>query len=258
MNDDSDRLIYLAIGPFAAMVLGVLLIPLRDYTNASNLTLLFLVLTIVVAEFGGRWAAVATALVSALSLDFFLTQPYLRLAIQDKHDIIAFVGLAVCGLVAAALGSKRGERVADLRAARRQQDALHTALIELERGTAIEYSATRLLDACRAALSLAAIVVRDNQNNVLAARPDTRPVPELMLQADSLLPPGVSDRVLRQEPLPLPHDGGRLALKFDGRQVGWLDVWGGDAPVSAESRRALADVARVVAAMLVLGKRGAE
>ena len=45
-----------------------------------------------VAEFGGRWPAVATALASALSLDFFLTQPYLHLAIDDKHDIIAFAG----------------------------------------------------------------------------------------------------------------------------------------------------------------------
>ncbi len=43
---------------------------------------------------------------STLSLDFFLTQPYLRLEIEGKHDIIAFVGLAGCGLLAAALASR--------------------------------------------------------------------------------------------------------------------------------------------------------
>ena len=82
MKDDSSPLIYLAMGSLAAIGLGIALIPFREATSASNFTLPFLVLTIVVAEFGGRWAAVATAMVSALSLDFFLTQPYLHLAIQ--------------------------------------------------------------------------------------------------------------------------------------------------------------------------------
>ena len=62
--------------------------PLRTYTTASNFAFVFVALTIVVAEMGGRAAAVVTALVSALSLDFFLTQPYMRLTIHEKHDVI--------------------------------------------------------------------------------------------------------------------------------------------------------------------------
>jgi K+-sensing histidine kinase KdpD len=104
---DADRLIYLAAGPLVAILLGVALIPLREVVIASNFTFPFIILTIVVSEFGGRPAAVTTALVSALSLDFFLTKPYLRLTIQGKHDVTAFVGLAACGLVAAALGAHR-------------------------------------------------------------------------------------------------------------------------------------------------------
>jgi K+-sensing histidine kinase KdpD len=107
MRDDGDHLIYLAAGPLVAIVLGVALIPLRDLTIASNFAFPFIILTIVVAEYGGRPAAVTTALVSALSLDFFLTKPYLRLTIQGKHDIAAFLGLAACGLVAATLGARR-------------------------------------------------------------------------------------------------------------------------------------------------------
>ncbi|HZN53929.1 MAG TPA: DUF4118 domain-containing protein [Candidatus Polarisedimenticolaceae bacterium] len=110
MRDPEDRLIYLAMGPLAAIALGIALIPLRDAVIASNFTFLFIILVIVVAEYGGRRAAVATALVSSLSLDFFLTKPYLRLTIQGKHDITAFLGLTACGLVAAALGSRRGRR----------------------------------------------------------------------------------------------------------------------------------------------------
>ena len=107
MRDPEDKLIYLAMGPLAAIGLGIALIPFRDAVIASNFTFPFIILTIVVAEFGGRRAAVATALISALSLDFFLTQPYLRLTIHGKHDITAFLGLTACGLVAAALRTRR-------------------------------------------------------------------------------------------------------------------------------------------------------
>jgi K+-sensing histidine kinase KdpD len=108
MSDDPESLFYLGAGPIAAILLGVLLIPARGYTTASNFTFLFLALTIVAAEFGGRGAAVATAVVSALSLDFFLTEPYLHLSIADKHDVIATLGMAGCGLLVATFASARG------------------------------------------------------------------------------------------------------------------------------------------------------
>ena len=104
---DNESLFYFALGPLAAIMLGFGLIPARDVVMASNLTFPFIILTIVIAEYGGRRAAVVTALVSALSLDFFLTKPYLHLTIHEKHDVTAFLGLAACGLVAAALGSRR-------------------------------------------------------------------------------------------------------------------------------------------------------
>jgi len=54
MGEDADRLFYLGAGPLAALLLGVALVPARGLTTASNFTFLFLALTIVVAEFGGR------------------------------------------------------------------------------------------------------------------------------------------------------------------------------------------------------------
>jgi K+-sensing histidine kinase KdpD len=110
MRSDGERAFYLATGPLVAILLGFALIPLRDVVIASNFTFPFIILTIVVAELGGRPAALATALVSAMSLDFFLTKPYLKLTIEGKHDVTAFLGLAACGLVAAALGARRERR----------------------------------------------------------------------------------------------------------------------------------------------------
>ena len=171
MDDDSERMFYIALGPLAAMALGMLLIPVRGFTTASNFTFIFLVLTIVAAEFGGRGAAVATALTSALSLDFFLTQPYMTLEIAGKHDIIAFVGLAVCGLVVAGLGARRGERRADLREMRRHRDLLRAALAELDAREALDYRVKTILDTCRSVLPLSAMILRDGGNQVVATSP---------------------------------------------------------------------------------------
>ena len=248
MRAKDDELLYLAVGPLAAIGLGLALIPVREVTSASNFAFLFLILTIVVAELGGRWPAVATALVSALSLDFFLTKPYLHLAIGEKHDLIAFAALAVCGLVVATLGARRGERLADLRALRQHHGLLHSALRELETGGALQFRAERLVATCQSTLPVAALALRDNQNHLVAAAPTARPVPASVLSEDglepSVQPDGSSPTVV------VPAEGGRLPLTVDGRPVGWLDVYGGRKPLDLESYHTLTDVARVAAALL--------
>ncbi len=252
MEDDDDRLIYLAGGPLVAVLLGMALVPVRGFTTASNFTFLFMALTILVAELGGRAAAVATALVSALSLDFFLTQPYLRLSIADKHDVIAFLGLTACGLIAAAVGSQRGDRVRSLRASREQLELVHSGLEQLEKGVATELGLTRVLEASRGVLPVSAAVVRDTRGNLVAAteRAHGMPVPVRSLGFDALTAAGAPGR----SGPPLPEEGARLALVAGGRHVGWLDIWGNGRPASAQARRTLSGVARLLA--VILGRAG--
>jgi K+-sensing histidine kinase KdpD len=133
MHDDEKDLVYLGAGPIAAVLLGMALVPLRGFTTASNFTFLFLALTILIGEFGGRSAALATAVASALSLDFFLTEPYLRLSIASKHDVIACLGLAGCGILAASLAAGRRVLPARPRPSARQLDQLESAASQLER-----------------------------------------------------------------------------------------------------------------------------
>ena len=133
MDDDEKDLVYLGAGPIAAVLLGMALVPLRGFTTASNFTFLFLALTIVVGELGGRTAALATAVASALSLDFFLTEPYLRLSIASKHDLIACLGLAGCGILAASLAAGRRVLPARPRPSSRQLDQLESAAAPHER-----------------------------------------------------------------------------------------------------------------------------
>jgi hypothetical protein len=107
MRGNDQGLIWTVMGALGAMALGIVLIPLRGVVAASNLAFVFLGFTIVVAELGGRSPALVTALLSALSLNFFLTQPYLTLSIYHTDDVIAFFALAACGLIAAAFGRRR-------------------------------------------------------------------------------------------------------------------------------------------------------
>jgi K+-sensing histidine kinase KdpD len=254
-DENGDRLIYLAGGPLAAVVIGIALVPARGFTTASNFTFVFMALTILVAALGGRTAAVATALCSALSLDFFLTQPYMRLSIEDKHDVIAFVGMTVCGLIAAAVGSQRGERVAALRESRAHLGLVHAGLEQLEKGVPADLGLKRVLDAARGVLPLAAAVVRDSRGNLLAAteRAQGMPVPSRSLEPDALAGHGAAELGR----LPLPEEGARVPLLAGGRQVGWLDVWGTGKPASAQARRTLAGVVRLLAVILVGADQGA-
>lgn len=107
MKDDDDRLLYVGLGPLAAILLGGALMPAREVVMTSTLAFPFIILTMVAAEFGGWPAALSTSITSVLSMDFFLVKPYLRISVEAKHDMTTLVGLAACGFVAAALGRRR-------------------------------------------------------------------------------------------------------------------------------------------------------
>lgn len=75
MGKQDNGHVWMVAGALGSIILAVLLIPLRTLIPASNLAFVFLAFTIVVAELGGRSAALVTALVSGMSLNFFLTEP---------------------------------------------------------------------------------------------------------------------------------------------------------------------------------------
>jgi K+-sensing histidine kinase KdpD len=247
-RQDSESL-WIAIGPFCAMALGVVLIPLRTLTSASNLAFAFLVLTIVVAEVGGRGAGLATAVVSALSLNFFLTEPYLTLTINRPDDIVAFVALTISGLIAAAFGRRRARSSEMLGRARDDIDALDRLAGSLTPGTSLDAA----LEDLRRTFRLAGIVLRRANNQVVAAAPAdyaARATPATALDPRTLLS-NQRDHRLGRRGFRLPEGGGRLRLAGDPEPL-WLDLWEGDEEgLSGDEQRALV----VAAAMIRLALR---
>jgi K+-sensing histidine kinase KdpD len=110
VRDDDERMLYLGLGPLVAIALGAALMPVREVVMTSTLVFPYIILTMIAAELGGQLAALGTAITSVLSMDFFLMKPYLRLAIEAKHDVTTLLGLAACGVVAAALSTRRKRR----------------------------------------------------------------------------------------------------------------------------------------------------
>ena len=150
MGKQDDGLVWIVTGGLGSMALAVLLIPLRTLTPASNLAFVFLAFTIVVAELGGRSAALVTALVSGMSLNFFLTEPYLTLAIEKRDDVIAFFALLGCGLIAAWFGKRRAALSEVASRAGTELDVLKKLVDQLRAGAPLDEILGDLQDQLRA------------------------------------------------------------------------------------------------------------
>ena len=224
--DRDERLgVWLPLGALGAVALGVVLIPLRTLTSASNLSLVFLAFTIVVAELGGRLPALVTALMAAISLNFFLTEPYLSLNIDKPDDVIAFVALAGCGLIAAAFGTRRERLSESARRATQELDVLRRLVDQVRTGDDL----TNVLSGLRAAFGFRAMVLRDSAERVLASVGDVpRGDSPVELSLDSFLPVRETRLRFGANGLRLPEGGGRIRLVADHEGLS-LDVWEAEA-----------------------------
>jgi K+-sensing histidine kinase KdpD len=227
MRRQDESIMWTAVGGLGAMALGVVLIPLRTVTAASNLAFVFLAFTIVVAELGGRSAALVTALVSAMSLNFFLTEPYLSLTIEKPDDVIAFFALAGCGLIAAWFGTQRARWSEAADRTSTELNVLKKLVDQLTGGVPLD----EVLGYLRRSFGLGALVLRDAGEGILSAAPvGSKPasIPKARLAPDTLFPEDEEKLRFGTKGLRLPVGGGRLLLRTDGGSLS-LDLWEGNA-----------------------------
>ena len=226
MDKQDDGLMWMVAGGVGSMILGVLLIPLRTLTPASNLAFVFLAFTILVAELGGRSAALVTALVSGMSLNFFLTEPYLSLTIEKRDDVIAFVALLACGLIAAWFGRRRARLSEVASRGRIELDVLKKIVDQVTAGAPLD----EILGDLRTSFGLGALVLRDSDDHILGAAPGGSPpasTPETQLTPETLFPSDAGTLRFGARGLRLPDGGGRLLLGT-GRGAVSLDLWEGE------------------------------
>jgi hypothetical protein len=244
MSQDDRGAVWFVIGVGGAVALGVALTPLRTIAAASTLAFVFIALTIVVAEMGGRGPGLATAVVSALSLNFFLTEPYLSLEIDKPGDIAAFVALAACGLIAAAFGKRRVRTAAQVSRTRSDLEVLGRTAASLAARAPIE----DVLEDLRRFFGLGGLVLRRADERLIAAVPPSQaalPPPATLLEPTALAAANTRVHELGRTGFRLPQGGGRLPLQ--SREPLVLDLWEGNTEgLTLDERRALAVAALMI------------
>jgi hypothetical protein len=115
----------LGFGAIVPIVVGILLVPVRDDVVSANVALVFVVIIVVAAVVGSRPAGVASAVASALAFDFFHVRPYLSLKIESRDDLETTVLLLLVGVIVGTLASRHRQAQASVVAGRDDLRRLH-------------------------------------------------------------------------------------------------------------------------------------
>lgn len=120
---ESAGSIAVAVGPAAALLIAGVLSGVRDDIGTTNVALT-LACVVVLAAVAGRRAGLATALMAAVSYNFFHTQPYQSLRINDGKDILTVTLLAALGVVVSETAHRRRQANLSARSHARGEHAL--------------------------------------------------------------------------------------------------------------------------------------
>jgi K+-sensing histidine kinase KdpD len=99
------RALGLTIAAFGPLLVSGLLVPFRNDLDSANVVLVFVLVVVLGAAVGTRWSGALTAVVAAMSYDFFFTKPYQSLKIDNANDVETTLLLLAIGLIVAEIVS---------------------------------------------------------------------------------------------------------------------------------------------------------
>ena len=232
-----------AIGGIGSILVAALLVPFRDDIATANLALIMVIVVVVAAAVGGRGAAAVAAVVSALSFDLFLTEPFLSMTIDRADDVETTVLLLVIGLLV-------GEIVVRARRSRRAAERGSDEIARLHRVAELAASGAdveALVHACESEL-LALLGLRDCWFEPV---PMARPLPRLERNGAVT---GAAERHYSSGELALPAET-ELPVMGRGRELGRFVLVGDKrAGVSVEERTVAIALSDQLGALLALGE----
>jgi two-component system, OmpR family, sensor histidine kinase KdpD len=108
----------------AIPLLTVVLYAVRNSIELETVLLVYLLLVCVVAAIGGVRPAVAAALTSAAAANWFFTDPYSTLLIDDGEQVIGIVVFVAVGVLVGVVVGQAARRSAEAQRARAEAEAL--------------------------------------------------------------------------------------------------------------------------------------
>jgi hypothetical protein len=157
MEEQPSPIAY-AVGGLLPIAVTAAMVGLRSEVDNTNVALLVVLCVVFTGAIGGRGPAILSAVVGALSYEFFFTRPYYSLRINDSNDlettlILLVIGVAVGQIAVYARRQKReaseaGDELASMRrvAERIASGADDRAVIDL---TVTELTSLLSLLGCR-------------------------------------------------------------------------------------------------------------
>lgn len=94
-----------ALGGLGAIAAAAALVGVRGHMSAANVALILVSFVLLGGLVGGRVAGATSAVVAAMSFDFFHTQPYNSLKIASSDDVQTVVILLVIGVIVGEIGA---------------------------------------------------------------------------------------------------------------------------------------------------------
>ena len=87
-----------AVGGLLPIAVTAAMVGLRSEVDNTNVALLVVLCVVFTAAIGGRGPAILSAVIGALSYEFFFTRPYYSLRINDSNDVETTLILLVIGV----------------------------------------------------------------------------------------------------------------------------------------------------------------
>lgn len=198
-----------SLGTIVAMCVTGVLGAMRPDVSQANAGLVLVLVIIAAASIGGRWAGGATALAAALSFDFFLTRPYGSLAIKSPQDVVTTVLLFAVGVTVGHFADARW-------AARASSRAGTDDVAELHRVATLTADGANLVQVLEEVQRTLAEILHLDVCRFEALPPDP-PLPVMD-------PNGKVDApyVHLGDGFALPADGFVIAVRDEGRPIGWI------------------------------------
>jgi hypothetical protein len=97
MEEEPSPVAY-AVGGLLPIAVTAAMVSLRSEVDNTNVALLVVLCVVATAAIGGRGPAILSAVVGALSYEFFFTRPYYSLRINDSNDVETTLILLVIGV----------------------------------------------------------------------------------------------------------------------------------------------------------------
>lgn len=204
---------------FALMIVGLpvltaLMVPLRDEVGLASVALIYMALIVGIALRGGVGIAVIAALLGALLLNFFFTEPLHTLRVSDTDVLVSVILFVLLASLVGAIIGRLGRRSLEAGRARREAQALAFTAGAGDEGL------EELVEAVRVGFGLNGVKLSERQGG------------ELVTVATS----GNAGEAEPDETIEI--DSGRTQLALAGR------------PLSADDRRVLSVLTRQFASAL--------